>query len=82
MITVSLLQNKTDPAAYRRLFWIGSAALAAFAICAVFVIRDNTAAESSQSLSQDVTISMFECKEVSVLWAEGLKSWPADYAAK
>jgi len=80
----------------RRLAWSGAASLAAFVICAVFVLRDRNPGEQSQYLTQilnarvdpavspNATISMFETKEdkVTVLWVEGLQSLPADYAAK
>jgi hypothetical protein len=70
--------------------------LALFFICAVFVMRDKNPAEQSQYLTQilnarvdptvspDASITMFEAKEdrVTVLWTEGLKSLPADYAAR
>ena len=82
--------------AIRRLFWIGTAALAVFLVMAIFVMRDKNPAEQSQYLTQilnarvdpvvspNATISMFETKEerVTVLWTEGLQSLPADYAAK
>lgn len=80
----------------RRLFWTGAASMALFFICAVFVLRDKNPTEQSQYLSQilnarvdpvvspNATVSMFESKEahVTVLWTEGLKSLPSDYAAK
>jgi len=80
----------------RRLVWAGAASLAIFMAIAVFVARDKEPAEPSQYLSQiinakldpatgpDATISIFETKEdrVTVLWTEGLKSLPAEYAAK
>ncbi len=80
----------------RRLFWTGATSLALFFICAVFVMRQKDPTEQSQYLSQilnahvdpavapNATISMFESKEnrVTVLWTEGLKSLPSDYAAK
>ncbi len=80
----------------RRLFGVGATALALFAICAVFILRDRKPAEQSQYLTQilnsrvdptvspNATVSMFEAKEhkVTVLWTEGLQSFPAEYAAK
>jgi hypothetical protein len=80
----------------RRLFWTGATSMALFLICAVFVLRDKNPTEQSQYLSQilnarvdpvvspNATVSMFESKEdrVTVLWTEGLKSLPSDYAAK
>jgi hypothetical protein len=80
----------------RRLFWTGATSMALFFICAVFVLRDKNPTEQSEYLSQilnarvdpvvspNATVSMFEAKEdhVTVLWTEGLKSLPSDYAAK
>jgi hypothetical protein len=80
----------------RRLFWTGATSMALFFICAVFALRDKNPTEQSQYLSQilnarvdpvvspNATVSMFESKEdhVTVLWTEGLKSLPSDYAAK
>jgi hypothetical protein len=80
----------------RRLFWTGAASMALFLICAVFVLRDDDAPEQSEYLtsilnahadpnvSPNASVSMFETKEshVTVLWTEGLKSLPSDYAAK
>jgi hypothetical protein len=80
----------------RRLFWAGAASLALFLLFAVVVMQDQNPAEQSLYLNQvltmrvdpsagsDATITMFESKEdrVTVLWTEGLKSLPADYAAK
>jgi hypothetical protein len=80
----------------RRLFWTGATSMALFFICAVFVMRDKNPTEQSQYLSQilnarvdpavspNATVTMFESKEdrVTVLWTEGLKSLPSDYAAK
>ena len=80
----------------RRLFWTGATSMALFLICAVFVMRDKNPTEQSQYLSQilnarvdpavgpNATVTMFESKEsrVTVLWTEGLKSLPSDYAAK
>jgi hypothetical protein len=80
----------------RRLVWTGAASLAIFMAIAVFVMRDQQPSEPSEYLTQisnarvdqatgpDATISIFESKEhrATVLWTEGLKSLPADYAAK
>jgi hypothetical protein len=80
----------------RRLVWAGATSLAIFLAIAVFVVRDKQPAEPSQYLTQimgakldpgtgpDATITIFESKEdrVTVLWTEGLKSLPAEYAAK
>jgi anti-sigma factor RsiW len=80
----------------RRLVWAGAASLAIFMAIAVFVMRDKEPTEPSQYLTQirnaqldpatgpDATITIFESKEdrVTVLWTEGLKSLPAEYAAK
>ena|ERR1035437_7966154 len=80
----------------RRLVWSGATSLALFLICAVFVLRDKNPTEQSQYLSQilnarvdpavgpNATVTMFESKEdrVTVLWTEGLKSLPSDYASK
>ena len=80
----------------KRLFWAGATSLAIFVICAVLVMREKTASEQSQYLSQvlnarvdpvvspNATISIFEAKEhkVTVLWTEGLQTLPAEYAAK
>jgi anti-sigma factor RsiW len=80
----------------RRLVWAGAASLAIFMAIAVFVMRDKQPAEPSQYLTQimgakldpatgpDATITIFEAKEdrVTVLWTEGLKSLPPEYATK
>lgn len=80
----------------RRLVWAGATSLAIFVAISVFVMRDKQPAEPSQYLTQiieakldpgtgpDATITIFENKEdrVTVLWTEGLKSLPAEYAAK
>ena len=79
-----------------RLLWSGAAAMALFFVCAVFVIREKKPAEQSEYLTQilqarvdpvvspNATISMFESKEdkVTVLWVDGLRSLPSEYAAK
>ncbi|MBA3650423.1 MAG: zf-HC2 domain-containing protein [Chthoniobacterales bacterium] len=80
----------------RRLLWTGATSLAAFAICTFFVMRDRPAPDQSQYLTQilnatvdpsvnpHATVSIFQTKQdkVTVLWVDGLKSLPADYAAK
>ena len=79
----------------RRLAWAGAASLAIFMAIAVFVMRQQPTAESQyltqiknarldQANGPDATISIFEAKEdrVTVLWTEGLKSLPSEYAAK
>ena len=80
----------------RRLFWTGATSMALFLILTVFVMKDKNPAEQSltqtqllsmrldQAAGPDATITMFEDKEerVTVLWTEGLKSLPSDYAAK
>ena len=80
----------------RRLVWAGAASLAMFIAIAVFVMRDKEPSEPSQYLTQimgakldpangpNATITIFESKEdrVTVLWTEGLKSLPSEYAAK
>jgi hypothetical protein len=79
-----------------RLLWSGAVSVAVFALCAVWVMQDAEPLEQSQSLTQvlnarldptvgpDATVTMFNTKEdrVTVLWTEGLKSLPSDYAAK
>ena len=80
----------------RRLVWAGATSLALFVAIAVFVLRDRQPAQQSQYFTQiihaqvdpavnpNATITIFEAKQdrVTVLWTEGLKSLPADYAAK
>ena len=79
-----------------RLLWAGTASLALFLICTVFVMHQERPAEESQYLTQilnarvdpvvspNATVSIFEVKQdhATVLWTEGLQSLPADYAAK
>ena len=79
-----------------RLLWAGTASLAVFLICTVFVLHQERPPEESQYLTQILnarvdpvvspngTVSIFEVKQdrVTVLWTEGLQSLPADYAAK
>ncbi len=79
-----------------RLLWAGTASLAVFLICTVFVMHQERPPEESQYLTQILnarvdpvvspngTVSIFEVKQdrVTVLWTEGLQTLPADYAAK
>ena len=80
----------------RRLLWTGATSLAIFAICAFFLIREKPPQDQSQYLTQilnarvdpklspDATVSIFQTKQdrVTVLWVDGLKSLPSEYAAK
>ena len=80
----------------RRLLWTGATSLAIFLICAFFVMRQRPAPDRSQYLTQILnarvdpnvspyaTVSIFQTKQdqVTVLWVDGLKSLPAEYAAK
>ena len=80
----------------RRLLWTGASALALFAVCTFFVMREKPAPSQSQYLTQILnarvdpnvspyaTVSIFQTKQdrVTVLWVDGLKSLPSDYAAK
>jgi hypothetical protein len=79
-----------------RLVWVGATALALFSVCTFFLIREKTPTDQSQYLSEilnarvdpavspNATISMFESKKdkVTVLWVDGLKSLPSEYASK
>jgi hypothetical protein len=81
-----------------RLVWTGAVSLAAFAVTTFFVMRgeDNSAGQSAYltqiinariidpDASPDATITMFESKEekATVVWVEGLRSLPSEYAAK
>jgi hypothetical protein len=79
-----------------RMAWTGAASLAVFAVFTFFVIREKTPDRPSPYLTQilnarvdpvvspNATTAVFETKQdkVTVLWVEGLKSLPADYAAK
>ncbi len=79
-----------------RLVWAGTASLAVFLICTMFVMHQERAPEESQYLTQILnarvdpvvspngTVSIFEVKQdrVTVIWTEGLQTLPADYAAK
>ena len=80
----------------RRLLWTGAASLAVFAVCTFFVMREKQAPGQSQYLTQVLnarvdpgvnpyaTVSIFQTQQdrVTVLWVDGLKSLPSDYAAK
>lgn len=79
-----------------RMAWVGATALAIFSVCTFFVMRENPQSDQSQYLSQvlnarvdpvvspDATITMFQSKEdrVTVLWVEGLRSLPSEFASK
>lgn len=79
-----------------RLVMAGATSMALFAVCTVFVVREAPQQDHSQYLTQvlnakvdptispDATISMFETKDqkVTVIWTEGLKSLPSEYASK
>jgi anti-sigma factor RsiW len=80
----------------RRLLWTGATSLAIFLVCAFFVMRQPPAPDQSRYLTQILnsrvdpnvspyaTVSIFQTKQdqVTVLWVDGLKSLPAEYAAK
>ncbi len=83
----------------RRLLWTGATSLAVFALCTVFVLRDQETPDQSQYLTQilnarvdpgvgpNATVSSFQTGQdrqdrVTVLWVDGLKSLPSEYAAK
>ncbi|CAN5507373.1 hypothetical protein BH20VER3_BH20VER3_21960 [soil metagenome] len=80
----------------RRLLWTGATSLAVFAICTFFVMREQPAPDQSQYLTQILkarvdpnvspyaTVTIFQTKQdrVTVLWVDGLKSLPSEYAAK
>ena len=79
-----------------RLVWAGALSLVIFGLVTFAIMREKTPTDQSQYLTQilnarvdpavnpDATISMFDSKEekVTVLWVDGLKSLPADYATK
>jgi anti-sigma factor RsiW len=79
-----------------RLVWLGASSLAIFAVCTFFVMREQPAPNQSQYLTQilnarvdsgvspNATVSIFQTKDdqVTVLWVDGLKSLPSEYAAK
>ena len=81
----------------RRLLWLGTTSLAVFAVCTFFVMREQPVTNQSEYLTQilnarvdpgvnpDATVSIFQTKDeerVTVLWVDGLKSLPSEYAAK
>ncbi len=80
----------------RRLLWLGAGSLAVFAVCTFFVMRQEPVQSQSQYLTQilnsrvdpnvnpDASVSTFQTREdkVTVLWVDGLKSLPSEYAAK
>jgi hypothetical protein len=80
----------------RKLLWAGATSLAIFFVCTLFVIRENRTEDQSLYLSQilnarvdptmgpGATVSIFQTKQdkVTVLWVDGLKSLPSEYAAK
>ncbi|HEY1583445.1 MAG TPA: hypothetical protein VGF73_10145 [Chthoniobacterales bacterium] len=80
----------------RRLLWTGATSLAVFAVCTFFVMREHPAPEQSEYLTQILnaqvdpkvnpyaTVSIFQTQQdrVTVLWVDGLKSLPSEYAAK
>ncbi|MEP6956162.1 MAG: hypothetical protein ABI883_05000 [Chthoniobacterales bacterium] len=80
-----------------RIVWTGAAALAALVVCTfVYLREDNTVSQSAYltqiinaritdpDASPDATITMFESKEekATVVWIDGLRSLPSEYAAK
>jgi hypothetical protein len=81
-----------------RLVWCGATALALFLVTTFVFLGQQENAEQSEYLTQilksqvnpvdspNATVSIFESKstdnKVTVLWTEGLKTLPADYAAK
>ncbi len=79
-----------------RLLWMGASAMAVFALCTFFILRDQPNAGRSSYLTQiqnaridpvtspDATVSVFETKEdrVTVIWMSGLEMLPSEYAAK
>ena len=80
----------------RRLLWAGAGSLAVFAVCTFFVMREKQTPAQSEYLTQvlnarvdpganpNATVSIFQTKQdgVTVLWVDGLKSLPSEYAAK
>ena len=79
-----------------RLVWSGAAAIALFIVCATVVMNDEGPMEYSADATRvlnaqidpvgnpNATYTMFEDKkdQVTVLWTEGLKTLPSEYAAK
>ncbi|HEY8649962.1 MAG TPA: hypothetical protein VIL70_03515 [Chthoniobacterales bacterium] len=94
--TQSLPDLRTTWWSIRRLVWAGATSLAIFVVCTFFVVREKQTQQQSQYLSQilnarvdpavspDATVSIFQTKKdrVTVLWVDGLKSLPSDYATK
>jgi anti-sigma factor RsiW len=80
----------------RRLLWAGAASLAIFVVCTFLVLNEKQPQDQSPYLSQILqarvdstvspyaTVSIFQTKEdrVTVLWVDGLKSLPTEYAAR
>lgn len=80
----------------RRLLWLGASSLAVFAVCTFFVMRQQPVQNQSEYLTQilnsrvdpnvspNATVSSFQTTNdrVTVLWVDGLKSLPSEYAAK
>ena len=80
----------------RRLLWGAAVSFAVFLACAVFVFQNKTPQSQSQYLTEilsyrvdpnvspNASITTFEKKDdhVTVLWADGLQSFPKEYAAK
>ncbi len=81
----------------RRLLWLGASSLAVFAVCTFLVMRHQPVSNHSEYLTQilnarvdpgvnpNATVSFFQTKDedrVTVLWVDGLKSLPSEYAAK
>ena len=79
-----------------RLVLSGAAALAMFVLFSLIFVRDRTPESPSPYLTQilnarvdpgispNATITMFEAKDdrVTVLWTEGLRALPSEYASK
>ena len=79
-----------------RLLWTGVSSLAVFAVCTFFVMRETQTPDQSQYLTQILnarvdpgvnpyaTVSIFQTNQdrVTVLWVDGLKSLPSEYATK
>lgn len=80
----------------QRLLGLGASSLAVFALCTYFVLHEQPKPNQSEYLTQilnsrvdpgvspDATVSIFQTKEdrVTVLWVDGLKSLPTEYAAQ
>ncbi len=79
-----------------RLVWVGATSLAIFAVCAIFIMREQGPADQSQYLSQilnarvdpaanpNASVSVFQAKDekATVIWLDGLKTLPPEYASK